>query len=1141
MHEKYSRASNLVGWRRGVVWHDPPLPGWEGCGKVTSVFGVVICVSPTAWSTTASQAKANHIANVFFQLLDNDGDGTPDDPAVVHMLIGARMFLSVPYTATEVLTAPSAGGHMTQTTAIDEAWPNSCDVPSNRGASNTDRSTWAAAVDTSSLTCDQNRDASTEEILHLITAAAAWVYPDLWGSATGARSANFRTDSDYTSAAGAALKAANGNCGNGATADFKSPSGGTCVGNYAYDDDTCTTACLVVEGIYWASVTYMGGLYTLARSKWASGEWLMATPEANLPLLHKGMANVVSLQTGSPAMYALISDTTSCGHAWLPSIMPDGKYTGTPIDPPNYPGPPERGSSWLGGLYDVTGGSCPTPATTPAATGRGLSEGVFAQYPTRPTSSYTVEACASIAGLSDNKRAALAAEGLTRCVNALGVLLTSNAACNCDNNLLFAANYVSEILDTDLDGAVDLLATFNTHLNNFDGDDGAKPLVICGATQAAEELTTNSDYLGYGMSCQAWNADMNTPTEQLSVLKEEVFHLVQQFVWAYEYPAIFGLEWSATHCTALKAAQCIWWQHPENVGCSDSSGSVCSSSEEATQSPGCTTEPCLSYNKPGQCYPNEETCADPSCDCIEWFHKLYFCYIEDSGCYVYPKAKQNGFPENEWQLANKAAYKSAVETKLGLTDEGRALLAVIDGTYTYKLPKLITGTYTALTAAAPPPATQDDLAEDALPSPSPSPQTTPDTTPDNTPAPVGGGHCRMITLKTQAAATNRIPYPNPNAKGFCMDRKIHRGVVLAPKKIKLTINQRLSTSDLMPATKLSAWQAQIGGEFERMDDRGTYTWGRPVYKRTPATDPDVTAMSRWTYADNRWIFQPEWDIIKWDSLKMHWVLYGSMNTITLGQSGYEYETPMVSLASDAAFPTSGRWSATGFSAASSNGIEDIVVTTLDATPPSLCGDGVVQAGEDCDDGNLLPADGCSPACKTDATDATMVLITDHRSASAPSRRRLSDKLSSLSSRLDAAHTCLSNSKDTDGDGTADCLDQCPYDPNAQLAKDCPVQLDVEEDPVKERLLVSVEHAIATEVLLEVRFGPTLQSTATVGPVAATSRDEAGHGRWSLSVHTPGWHTGQPFTVRAKTYTDGMPSVWSNGICSRPGDAGCPRA
>ena len=41
----------------------------------------------------------------------------------------------------------------------------------------------------------------------------------------------------------------------------------------------------------------------------------------------------------------------------------------------------------------------------------------------------------------------------------------------------------------------------------------------------------------------------------------------------------------------------------------------------------------------------------------------------------------------------------------------------------------------------------------------------------------GGGHCRMITRKTEAAGTGRIPYPNPNAKGFCMDRKIHRGVV----------------------------------------------------------------------------------------------------------------------------------------------------------------------------------------------------------------------------------------------------------------------------------------------------------------------------------------------------------------------------
>ena len=88
----------------------------------------------------------------------------------------------------------------------------------------------------------------------------------------------------------------------------------------------------------------------------------------------------------------------------------------------------------------------------------------FAQVPTPPSSRYTVETCASIAGLSQNKKAALAAEGLTRCINALGVLITSNAACNCDNNLLYAANYVSEILDTNSDGVVDLQATFDTYV-----------------------------------------------------------------------------------------------------------------------------------------------------------------------------------------------------------------------------------------------------------------------------------------------------------------------------------------------------------------------------------------------------------------------------------------------------------------------------------------------------------------------------------------------------------------------------------------------------------------------------------------------------------------------------------------------------
>ena len=98
-------------------------------------------------------------------------------------------------------------------TGLWEAHPNCCDTPSNRGASNTDRSSWAAAVDTSGLSCIADRDATTEEILHLITEAAAAVWPNKWGK-------------DYSSSAGTAIQSTHGDCGNGVTGDFQDPSGG---------------------------------------------------------------------------------------------------------------------------------------------------------------------------------------------------------------------------------------------------------------------------------------------------------------------------------------------------------------------------------------------------------------------------------------------------------------------------------------------------------------------------------------------------------------------------------------------------------------------------------------------------------------------------------------------------------------------------------------------------------------------------------------------------------------------------------------------------------------------------------------------------------------------------------------------------
>lgn len=282
------------------------------------MFGVAVCVSKKSWSN--SPTKCNHIVNVFYQLLDNDGDGVADDPTVLNYMVKNGYLLWVPYTDSDSGNDgnwPNEVG-VAQMTGIYETVPNSCHVPSNRGADLTDRSTWEAVVDTdNSNSCSNDRDATTEEILHLITNAAGEIYPDLWGDT-------------FKSEAGAALSEANGNCGWGYSNDWINPSSTSCTGHFAYDDKTCDERCNVVEGIYWASVSYIGGLYTKSSTDMIKREWLMATPDADMTVYPQGVTNAVSLETGSPQLYALVSDTTSEGHAWLPAVMPDGKYQGTP-------------------------------------------------------------------------------------------------------------------------------------------------------------------------------------------------------------------------------------------------------------------------------------------------------------------------------------------------------------------------------------------------------------------------------------------------------------------------------------------------------------------------------------------------------------------------------------------------------------------------------------------------------------------------------------------------------------------------------------------------------------------------------------------------------------------------------------------
>ena len=156
-----------------------------------------------------------------------------------------------------------------------------------------------------------------------------------------------------------AISATNGNCGWGFSGNWKDPSGDTCSGQYAYDDDTCDEACIVVEGIYWAIASYTGAVYFTERAEDSQHEWLMATPDAGMPVLPNNVGNAKTLEEGSADLYALVADTTSRQNKWIPSKWPDGKYAG--------PTPNEMDEKTCEASVPPTAAPTATPTATPTA------------------------------------------------------------------------------------------------------------------------------------------------------------------------------------------------------------------------------------------------------------------------------------------------------------------------------------------------------------------------------------------------------------------------------------------------------------------------------------------------------------------------------------------------------------------------------------------------------------------------------------------------------------------------------------------------------------------------------------------------------------------------------------------------------
>ena len=162
-----------------VTWLTPAAgTQWFGCYRFASVFGVGLCVNQGGF--TNQRAKCDHMANVMAQLIDNDGDGQPDDVAVNNEMKTKNYYVFAKELLAEEIGSSTAPYPLCETdgrtpvsescigmsggSGIFEAIPNSCGSPTNRGAASaTDRSTWAAAINPTNG-CDPARDATVEEV-----------------------------------------------------------------------------------------------------------------------------------------------------------------------------------------------------------------------------------------------------------------------------------------------------------------------------------------------------------------------------------------------------------------------------------------------------------------------------------------------------------------------------------------------------------------------------------------------------------------------------------------------------------------------------------------------------------------------------------------------------------------------------------------------------------------------------------------------------------------------------------------------------------------------------------------------------------------------------------------------------------------
>ena len=240
--------------------------------KYVEVFGLRILAT-----SAVPDAKVLHTANILAEYLDNDENGSVDQPEVLDKLLGN----SNEEIATMVLFASENE---------EESHENSFE------------SLMRILTRTQNLYADEifengsigdDRDATLEEVLHLVT-DLGWdeAFPEVWGERKG-------------SSIGNAMDTARG--GYYETVPLQYPDEAW----FTYDDRTADYATQITEYVYWATTTYLGGQNWEGRDHESfTNEWKPFTR--------------TMLEETDPTVVRLL---TSENYYFPIKNLPDGKYS----------------------------------------------------------------------------------------------------------------------------------------------------------------------------------------------------------------------------------------------------------------------------------------------------------------------------------------------------------------------------------------------------------------------------------------------------------------------------------------------------------------------------------------------------------------------------------------------------------------------------------------------------------------------------------------------------------------------------------------------------------------------------------------------------------------------------------------------